>query len=276
VVGTLYVVSTPIGNLEDLTLRALRILKEVDIVACEDTRHTRILLAHYGIVKPLLSYHEQNERQRTAELLERLRADASVALVTDAGTPALSDPGYAIVHAASAQGISVIAVPGASAVTTALAVSGLPTDRFAFLGFLPRKSAERKRTLETLASIPWTLVFFEAPHRLRDMLQDVEDVLGDRQVAVGRELTKRFEEVIRGPVSEVQDHFRTIEPRGEFTVVVAGAGENAKPALSAEADLRELLEGGMPPKSAVQIIARRHRINRGDVYQMMLGITGKR
>jgi len=155
-------------------------------------------------------------------------------------------------------------------------VSGLPTDRFAFLGFLPRKSAERKRTLETLASIPWTLVFFEAPHRLRDMLQDVEDVLGDRQVAVGRELTKRFEEVIRGPVSEVQDHFRTIEPRGEFTVVVAGAGENAKPALSAEADLRELLEGGMPPKSAVQIIARRHRINRGDVYQMMLGITGKR
>ena len=275
-VGTLYVVSTPIGNLEDLTLRALRILKEVDIVACEDTRHTRILLAHYGIVKPLLSYHEQNERQRTAELLERLRADASVALVTDAGTPALSDPGYAIVHAASAQGIPVIAVPGASAVTTALAVSGLPTDRFAFLGFLPRKSAERKRTLEALASIPWTLVFFEAPHRLRDMLQDVEDVLGDRQVAVGRELTKRFEEVIRGPVSEVQDHFRTTKPRGEFTVVMAGAGENAKPALSAEADLRELLEGGMPPKSAVQIIARRHRINRGDVYQMMLGITGKR
>lgn len=275
-VGTLYVVSTPIGNLEDLTLRALRILKEVDIVACEDTRHTRILLAHYGIVKPLLSYHEQNERQRTAELLERLRADASVALVTDAGTPALSDPGYAIVHAASAHGIPVIAVPGASAVTTALAVSGLPTDRFAFLGFLPRKSAERKRTLETLASIPWTLVFFEAPHRLRDMLQDVEDVLGDRQVAVGRELTKRFEEVIRGPVSEVQDHFRTTEPRGEFTVVVAGAGENAKTALSAEADLRELLEGGMPPKSAVQIVARRHRINRRDVYQMMLGITGKR
>jgi 16S rRNA (cytidine1402-2'-O)-methyltransferase len=276
VVGTLYVVSTPIGNLEDLTLRALRILKEVDIVACEDTRHTRILLAHYGIVTPLLSYHEQNERQRTAELLERLKADASVALVTDAGTPALSDPGYAIVHAASAHGIPVIAVPGASAVTTALAVSGLPTDRFAFLGFLPRKSAERKRTLETLASIPWTLVFFEAPHRLRDMLQDVEDVLRDRQVAVGRELTKRFEEVIRGPVSEVQDHFRTIEPRGEFTVVVAGAGENAKTALSAEADLRELLEGGMPPKSAVQIVARRHRINRRDVYQMMLGITGKR
>ncbi|MGH2425904.1 MAG: 16S rRNA (cytidine(1402)-2'-O)-methyltransferase [bacterium] len=275
-VGTLYVVSTPIGNLEDLTLRALRILKEVDIVACEDTRHTRILLAHYGIVKPLLSYHEQNERQRTAELLERLRADASVALVTDAGTPALSDPGYAIVHAASAQGIPVIAVPGASAVTAALAVAGLPTNRFAFLGFLPRKSAERKRTLEALASIPWTLVFFEAPHRLRDMLQDVEDVLGDRQVAVGRELTKRFEEVIRGPVSEVQDHFRTTKPRGEFTVVVAGAGENAKTALSAEADLRELLEGGMPPKSAVQIVARRHRINRRDVYQMMLGITGKR
>lgn len=276
VTGTLYVVSTPIGNLEDLTLRALRILKEVDVIACEDTRHTRTLLAQYGIVRPLLSYHEQNERRRTAELLQRLRKDASVALVTDAGTPALSDPGYAIVHAAAAEGIPVIAVPGASAVTAALAVAGLPTDRFAFLGFLPRKSAERRRALEAVATIPWTLVFFEAPHRLRDMLKDARDVLGDRQVAVGRELTKRFEEVIRGSVADVQDHFRATEPRGELTVVVAGAGENVETTGTAEAELKEMLDAGMPPKNAVQIVARRHRVSRREVYHMMLKITGKR
>ncbi|HET6781851.1 MAG TPA: 16S rRNA (cytidine(1402)-2'-O)-methyltransferase [bacterium] len=275
--GTLYVVSTPIGNLEDLTFRALRVLKEVEIIACEDTRHTRTLLAHYGIDKRLLSYHEHNERQRTAELLQRLEENASVALLTDAGTPALSDPGYAIVHAAAARGIPVIAVPGASAVTAALAVAGLPTDRFAFLGFLPRKSGERKRALVALASIPWTLVFFEAPHRLRDMLKDVADTLGDREVAVGRELTKRFEEVIRGSLGEVQEHFRDTEPRGEFTVVVAGAGENVETAaVSAETDLKELLEGGMPPKNAVQIVARRHGVSRRAVYQMMLEMTGKR
>jgi 16S rRNA (cytidine1402-2'-O)-methyltransferase len=276
VAGTLYVVSTPIGNLEDLTLRALRILKEVDLIACEDTRHTRALLAHYGIATPLLSYHEQNERQRTPELLQRLRDGATVALVTDAGTPALSDPGYAIVHAAAAEGISVASVPGASAVTAAMAVSGLPTDRFAFLGFLPRKSGERKRALETLAMVPWTLVFFEAPHRLRDMLKDLEDVLGDRQVAVTRELTKRFEEVIRGFMSEVQHHFRITEPRGEFTVVVAGAGEGPPTTVTAEADLKELLDGGMPPKNAVQTVARRHRMSRREVYQLMLELTGKR
>lgn len=274
--GTLYVVSTPIGNLEDLTLRALRILKEADLIACEDTRHTRTLLAHYGIATPLLSYHEQNERQRTPELLQRLKEDATVALVTDAGTPALSDPGYAIVHAAVAEGIAVMVVPGASAVTAALAVSGLPTDRFAFLGFLPRKSSERRRALEGLVTVPWTLVFFEAPHRLVDMLKDLEDVLGDRQVAVTRELTKRFEEVIRGSLAEVHDHFRAAEPRGEFTVVVAGAGENVATTGTAQADLKELLHGGMPPKNAVQIVARRHGVGRREVYQLMLELTGKR
>lgn len=221
--GTLYVVGTPIGNLEDLTLRALRIFKEVDLIACEDTRHTRLLLTHYGIAKPLVSYHEHNERRRTAELLPRLEAGASIALVSDAGTPALSDPGYVIVHEATARGIPVVAVPGPSAVTAALAVSGLPTDRFVFLGFLPRKSGQRKRVLGEIAAVPWTLVLFESLHRLRDMLEDLREVLGDRQVAITRELTKRFEEVIRGTVTEVLQHFSGTEPRGEFTIVVAGA-----------------------------------------------------
>lgn len=221
--GTLYVVSTPIGNLEDLSFRALRVLKEADLIACEDTRHTRTLLAHYGIAKPLLSYHEQNERQRTPELLQRLSNGATVALVTDAGTPALSDPGYLIIHEATALGIPVIAVPGPSAVTAALVVSGLPVDHFVFLGFLPRKSGKRKRALQEVAEAPWTLVFFEGPHRLRAALADLRDVLGDRRVAVTRELTKRFEEVIRGSTTDALEHFQRTEPRGEFTVVVEGA-----------------------------------------------------
>ena len=220
--GILYVVGTPIGNLEDLTLRALRILKEVDLIACEDTRHTRLLLTHYGIAKPLVSYHEHNERRRTAELLQRLEAGASIALVSDAGTPALSDPGYVIVHEATSRGIPVVAVPGPSAVTAALAVSGLPTDRFVFLGFLPRKSGQRTRALGEIAAVPWTLLLFESPHRLRDMLEDLREVLGDRQVAITRELTKRFEEVVRGTITEAIAHFAAVEPRGEFTVVVAG------------------------------------------------------
>lgn len=275
--GTLYVVGTPIGNLEDLTLRALRVLKEVDLIACEDTRHTNTLLAHYSIAKPLVSYHEQNERQRTPQLLRRLADGASVALVSDAGMPALSDPGYVIVHAAAAQGIPIVSIPGPSAITAALAVSGLPTDRFAFFGFLPRKAGERKRALEEVATVPWTLVFFEAPHRVRQMLEDLHDVLGERRIAVTRELTKRFEEVIRGPIGEVLEQVRATEPRGEFTVVVEGAGDTiVRPATSPEADLKELLAGGTRPKDAVQIVARRHRLARRDVYQMMLEMTGKR
>ncbi len=220
--GTLYIIGTPIGNLEDLTLRALRVLKEVDVIACEDTRHTRTLLTHYGINRPLVSYHEQNEHQRAAELLRRLEDGTSVALVSDAGTPALSDPGYVIVHEATARGIPVVAVPGPSAVTAALAVSGLPTDRFVFLGFLPRKSGQRLRALEAVAEVPWTLVFFESPHRLRKMLTDLRQVLGERRIAVTRELTKRFEEVVRGTITEATAHFDATAPRGEFTIVVEG------------------------------------------------------
>ncbi len=221
--GTLYVVATPIGNLEDLTARARRILSEVDVIACEDTRHTRLLLAHYSIATPVVSYHEHNEARRTPDLLQRLRRGEHVALVSDAGTPALSDPGYLLIREATVAGVSVVAVPGASAVTAALTVSGLPTDRFVFLGFLPRKPGPRRRTLDEVAGVPWTLVLFESPHRIATVLQDLLAALGDRRMALARELTKRFEEVFRGTVSEALHHLQAHAPRGEFTIVVEGA-----------------------------------------------------
>lgn len=221
--GTLYVVATPIGNLEDLTVRARRILSEVDVIACEDTRHTRLLLAHYSVATPVVSYHEHNEARRTPELLLRLRQGENVALVSDAGTPALSDPGHLLIREAAALGMPIVAVPGASAVTAALTVSGLPTDRFVFLGFLPRKPGARRRALEEVASVPWTLVLFESPHRITAVLQDLLAVLGDRRVAMARELTKRFEEVVRGTISEALSRLEVHPPRGEFTIVVEGA-----------------------------------------------------
>jgi len=221
--GTLYVVATPIGNLEDLSIRAARILREVDVIACEDTRHTRLLLQRYGITTPMVSYHEHNEPARAQELLRRLETGESAALVSDAGTPVLSDPGFSLVRQAIAGGIPVVPLPGPSAITAALSVAGLPTDRFVFLGFLPRKAGERRRALEEVASIPWTLVLFETPHRIAHALRDLHTILGDRQVAVMRELTKKFEEVVRGTVSQVADRMQQTPPRGELTLVVAGA-----------------------------------------------------
>src|SRR5437879_4267392 len=221
--GTLYVVATPIGNLEDLSIRAARILREVDVIACEDTRHTRLLLQRYGITTPMVSYHEHNEPARAQELLRRLEAGESAALVSDAGTPVLSDPGFALVRQAIAGGIPVVPLPGPTAITAALSVAGLPTDRFMFLGFLPRKAGERRRALLDIARIPWTLVMFEAPHRVVHTLRDLRAVLGDRQVAVMRELTKKFEETVRGALSEVTDRMAQAPPRGELTLVVAGA-----------------------------------------------------
>ena len=196
--GTLSIVSTPIGNLEDITLRAARVLREADLIACEDTRHTRKLLDHIGVSKPLVSYHEHNETARAAELVERLAAGANIALVSDAGTPLLSDPGYRLVEAAIAAGIPVIPIPGASAVLSALAASGLPTDEFRFGGFLPPKTTQRRKTLEALREERCTLIFYEAPHRILEALEDVEAVLGARPVVVARELTKLHEEFLRG------------------------------------------------------------------------------
>lgn len=216
---TLYVVATPIGNLEDITLRALRILGEVDLIAAEDTRKTKRLLAKYGINTKLTSYHQHSKAGKTSYLLREL-SGKDVALVSEAGVPTISDPGGGLVRAAIEEGIPVVSVPGPSAVATALAVSGMAADRFLFLGFLPRKKGERRRLLASVADEPLTIVAFESPHRLCRALTDILEVLGDRRVAIGRELTKLHEEVFRGTVSEAIEHFA--KPRGEFTLVIEG------------------------------------------------------
>jgi 16S rRNA (cytidine1402-2'-O)-methyltransferase len=277
--GTLYLVATPIGNLEDLTFRASRILKEVDVIACEDTRHTRGLLEAHGIRTPLVSYHEHNEQRRARELIGRLLAGESVALVSDAGTPVLSDPGYTILRAAIEQKIPTVPIPGPSAITTALVISGLPPDRFLFGGFLPRRSAERRRALAGVAAFPWTLVFFETPHRIGSALEDVRAVLGDRRLALVRELTKRFEEIIRGTTSEVLAYVKSTPPKGELTMVIEGADENKialTPSEDAVTQLKHLLASGSSPKDAVKAVAQTHRLPRRAVYQLALNVMGKR
>lgn len=223
--GTLYICGTPIGNLEDITARALRVLREVDLVAAEDTRRTRKLLAHYGIVTRMISYHEHNEFSRTPEILEILESGRDVALVSDAGMPGISDPGrYLIEHALSA-GMPVVPVPGPSAILAALVVSGFPADEFAFVGFLPRKGRQRREALERLAVENRAVVLYESPHRLVRTLSDLHGVIGgDRRVAVARELTKVYEEVVRGTLTEVLALFDTREVKGEITVVIDAPG----------------------------------------------------
>ena len=213
----LYVVATPIGNLEDISMRALRILREVRLVAAEDTRKTRRLLNAYNIETPLTSYHEHSKRAKFDYLLGYLEKE-DLALVSEAGMPGLSDPGYDLIVAAIERGVSVVPIPGPSAVITALAVSGLPTDQFVYVGFLPRRKGQRQRLLSSISDEPGTIVAFEAPHRLREALTDIEETLGDRRVSVCRELTKIHEEVFRGRVSQAREHFA--EPRGEFSLVI--------------------------------------------------------
>jgi 16S rRNA (cytidine1402-2'-O)-methyltransferase len=220
--GTLYLVSTPIGNLEDITLRALRVLEEVALVACEDTRHSARLFDRHGITTPKTSFHEHNEKDKCQALLQRLLAGDDLALVSDAGTPAISDPGYRLVHAAAEAGVKVVPIPGPSAALAALTVSGISTSGFAFLGFLPPKTAGRKKALEETASLPLALILYEAPHRLEAMLTDMAEVFGPtRQIAVARELTKMHEEVLRGTARDLLEHFQETKPRGEITLVVA-------------------------------------------------------
>jgi 16S rRNA (cytidine1402-2'-O)-methyltransferase len=222
----LYLVATPIGNLEDITLRALRILKEVDLIACEDTRHTRRLLDHYGVATPTISYHEHNESSRAAELVERLARGESIAIVTDAGTPGVSDPAYRIVRAAIEHGVSITPIPGPTALAAALTASGLPTDSFLFAGFLsPKKSARRAHLTEHKFQRA-TLIFYEAPHRLIETLHDLEEILGERQVCVAREITKLHEQLIRGTPAELLTYFGVNPPRGEITLVIAGSRDN--------------------------------------------------
>ncbi len=220
--GTLYIVSTPIGNLEDVTLRALRILKEVDLIAAEDTRRTRKLLSHYQIHTPLVSYYTYNRLRREKYLLGKLRGGKDVALVSEAGTPGISDPGYSLIQAAIEKGISLVPIPGPSALISALSISGLPAHSFLFLGFLSSKSGRRKRQLKDVSAEPRTIVLYESPHRLLSTLKDILDVLGDRLVVITRELTKKYEEVARGKVSQLLDKFTKARPKGEFVLIVAG------------------------------------------------------
>ena len=268
--GTLYVVGTPIGNLEDLTLRAARTLGEVALVAAEDTRVTRRLLNHLGIRVPCVSCNEHNWRSRLPDLVKAL-ATGDVALVTDAGMPGVSDPGAAVVSAVEAEGIDVRVIPGPSAVTTALAVSGMPADSFAFLGFLPRRGRERRERLAAVAATPDTLVFFESPHRLKAMLGDLLRSLGDRQLAVCRELTKLHEEIWRGRISEAIERFA--EPRGEFVLVVAGSGgpekeESASNQVLAREQLAVLRQSGARAREAVAEVMAATGLPRSEVYRM--------
>jgi 16S rRNA (cytidine1402-2'-O)-methyltransferase len=220
--GSLYIVSTPIGNREDITLRALRILKEVDLIAAEDTRHTLLLLRHFGIQAPLTSYFEGNELKKKEFILSKLKQGHRVALVSDAGTPGISDPGFRLIQTAIENQIPIIPIPGPSAVITALSVSGLPTDAFLFKGFLPHKSKKKKDFLQQLEWIRETLIFYESPHRLSETLNDIFDILGDREMVLTRELTKVYEEVIRGKVSEIQTQIGERKLKGEITLVISG------------------------------------------------------
>ncbi len=274
--GTLYVVATPIGNLEDITLRALRVLREVDLIAAEDTRHTSKLLQHYGIRKPLVSYHEHNEARRVPELVAQLRSGRSVALVSDSGMPGVSDPGYELVQASIKAGIPVVPVPGPSAILAALVTSGLPTDRFLFVGFPPRRTGERRRFLEEFVEERATLILFESPERVIPTLHDLLEVLGDRRVAVCRELTKLHEEVFRGTVREAIAHLEAHPPRGEITLVVEGARSKLADPERAEEALRRLLESGASVREAAETVARAHGLSRRDAYLRALRIRGKR
>lgn len=226
--GILFVVSTPLGNLEDITLRALRVLKEVDLIAAETVEHTRNLCRRYGIATRLTGFNQHNQRTKGPELIEELKSGRSVALVTNAGTPAISDPGVFLVAAALKQGIRVSPIPGPSAVIAALSASGLRADTFLFCGFLPPRLGKRKKELETLKSLPHTLVFFEAPHRLKETLEDVRATLGDRAMVLHKELTKLFEDTVQGSVTSVLVRLGDEEPRGEYTLVVAGTEKRVK------------------------------------------------
>jgi 16S rRNA (cytidine1402-2'-O)-methyltransferase len=268
--GILFLVATPIGNLEDISLRAVRVLREADLVAAEDTRHTSKLLHHYDIRRPTTSLHEHNEQEKVPVLVGQLRAGSRIALVTDAGTPAVSDPGFRLVRAAIDAGVRVEAIPGPSAVLAALVTSGLPTDGFLFAGFPPPKSAARRDWFTSLAGERRTLVFFEAPHRIRETLADALAVLGDRHASIGRELTKLHEEIIRGPLSSLQD--RIGDPRGEFTVVVAGRADSdggSKHEVTDSQLLSEfghLTESGAGRREAIGELSRRHGLRSRDVF----------
>ncbi len=270
--GILYLVATPIGNLEDISARALRTLREARLIAAEDTRHTRQLLTHFDIHTPLTSYYEHNKLAKLDQILATL-AGGDVALVSDAGTPAINDPGYELVKAALAAGHTVSPIPGPSAPIAALAASGLPTDAFLYLGYLPRKPGERRALLDSVAGLPYTLILLETPHRLQEALADLSAVLGDRPMAAAREMTKLHEEIVRGSVTELQTHFTTHEPRGEFTLVVAGAQGTEDGGKWGEgqvlAAIREGLAAGKPARELATELAKPSGWPRREIYDLI-------
>ncbi len=274
--GALYIVSTPIGNLEDISQRALRVLGEVDLIACEDTRHTRKLLTHYGINTPTISYHEHNERERAAKLLARLQEGSGIAIVSDAGTPGINDPGFRLVRLAIKNGLPVIPVPGPSALITALVSSGLPTDEFFFGGFLPAKTNARRSRLAELRSLPATLIFYEAPHRIAAALKDAHEILGQREAVVARELTKMHEEFVRGPLSELAESFAGGEKvRGEIVLMIdRAASETEVTAGDSPQNVATLVAAfesdGLDHRAALKKAARELGIPRAEAYRRLV------
>ena len=273
--GILYIVATPIGNLEDITLRALRVLKEVDLIAAEDTRHSRILMMAYDIKTPLISLHEHNEQERSSLIVSKIRAGTSVAYVSDAGTPCISDPGYRLVNFAMENKIRVVPIPGASAVVAALSACGLPADQFLFCGFLPPRENKRRRFLESVRDEEKLIVFYESPSRIAATLQAVYDILGDRQIVVARELTKTFEEIKRGPISQLISEWSANKAKGEFTVIIQGSVHER--VLLADDEIRERLEellepGSVSVRDAVADIVRQTGLSRKKVYDIAIKI----
>lgn len=268
----LYVVATPIGNLEDVSLRALRTLGEVRLIAAEDTRKTKRLLNAYDIKTPMTSYHEQNKRSKLGYILAKLE-EGDVALVSEAGMPGISDPGYELIIAASERGIPVVPIPGSSAIITALAISGLPTNRFTYIGFLPRKSGERRRQLESVAGELGTIIALETPHRLRGALGDILLTLGDRRVAICRQLTKLHEEIFRGTISQALEHFT--RPRGEFTLVIEGKREKEKSELTPEIgqELRRMRLSGVTAKEAIAEVVGETGLSKKELYRAWLKLS---
>lgn len=269
--GTLYIVATPIGHLEDITLRAIRTLKDVDVIAAEDTRHTQTLLRHLSIDTPLTSYHEHNERAKTGQLVARLERGESIALVSDAGTPAISDPGYRLVVEATRLGIRVVPIPGPSALIAALSAGGLPTDGFNFRGFLPARKRERRSKLQEFRDNRYSIVVYEAPHRLKESLDDIHEIFGDRRMVLARELTKLHEEILRGRISEVIAEVSQREIRGEVTLIIEGSSDVNPPSEEALRDeIAKLAGEGMRVKEIAEIIGEKYGYSKREIYGLAL------
>ncbi len=274
--GSLYLVATPIGNLADITHRAIDVLTKVALIACEDTRHTRKLLQHYGIATRTVSYHEHNEQQRARELIEMLKRGDDVAVVSDAGTPAISDPGFRLVQAAIENDVRVVPVPGPSALISALIAAGLPTDEFFFGGFLPARTNARRTRLNELRSVPGTLVFYESPHRLAETLKDAYEMLGEREAAVARELTKLHEEIKRGRLSELAQHYSNEEPRGEIVLLI---DRNVLEIVEQDKSVSSLVDqferDGLDHRAALKKAARELQLSRAEAYRRLQAERGR-